>query len=69
MPNGECAVGARNAADIKNLQKDRDVHSSAIEKVNSKLDSINTWLLVTLGGVVVTLALQLFTIATKGVAK
>jgi len=59
MSNGECVVGARNAADIKNLQREQQTQNAAIQKVNDKLDKINWWLVATLGGVVVNLLLQI----------
>ena len=59
MPNGECAVGASNRARIEGLEKGQRVQDAAIEKVADKLDRINWWLVVLLGGMVVSLALQI----------
>lgn len=65
MPNGDCVIGAECKAKIQNLEKSDAMHETAIEKVNSKLDSINSWLLVTVGGVAVTLLLQIINMVTK----
>jgi len=65
MPNGDCVVGAECKARIDNLEKADVAKKSAIDKVNTKLDSINAWLLVTVGGVAVTLLLQVINLVTK----
>jgi hypothetical protein len=67
MPNGDCVIGAENKTKIKNLERENAVQNSAIEKVNGKLDSINSWLLVTLGAVVVNLIMLAVQLVAKGV--
>lgn len=59
MPNGECAIGAANRAKIEGLEKEQLTQNNAIKDVSDKLDRINWWLVLTLGGVVVNLVLQL----------
>lgn len=59
MPNGECAVGASNKARIEGLEMKQVTQDAAIEKVADKLDRINWWLVMLLGGMVVSLALQI----------
>ncbi len=66
MPNGECHVGASNKAKIEALNREQKAQNEniekvgkQIEKVEDKLDRINWWLVATLGGVVVSLFLQI----------
>lgn len=59
MPNGDCAVGASNKARIEGLEMKQVTQDAAIEKVADKLDRINWWLVALLGGMVVSLALQI----------
>ena len=59
MPNGECAVGASNRARIEGLEKGQRVQDAAIERVADKLDRINWWLVMLLGGMLVSLGLQI----------
>lgn len=58
MPNGDCAVGSANKARIGLLEQKQVTQDAAIEKVSDKLDRINWWLVALLGGMVVSLALQ-----------
>lgn len=66
MPNGDCAVGASNKARIEGLEMKQVTQDAAIEKVSDKLDRINWWLVALLGGMVVSLALQIANGVTKG---
>lgn len=66
MPNGDCPVGSANHARIKGLEARQITQDAAIEKVSDKLDRINWWLVVLLGGMVVSLALQIANGVTKG---
>ena len=59
MSNNQCPVGAANAADIKNLQRSQKEQGDVIRRVEDKIDKINWWLVALLGGMVVSLALQI----------
>jgi len=59
MPNGDCPVGSANKARIEGLEVKQVTQDAAIEKVADKLDRINWWLVMLLGGMVVSLALQI----------
>ena len=50
MPNGDCVIG-REQNQNKNLNRENAAQNSAIEN-KWQADSINGWLLVTLGAVV-----------------
>jgi hypothetical protein len=66
MPNGDCPVGSANKARIEGLEAKQVTQDAAIEKVADKLDRINWWLVALLGGMVVSLALQIANGVTKG---
>lgn len=59
MPNGDCPVGSANRARIEGLEAKQVTQDAAIGKVSDKLDRINWWLVALLGGMVVSLALQI----------
>jgi len=59
MPNGDCPVGSANKARIEGLEMKQVTQDAAIEKVADKLDRINWWLVALLGGMVVSLVLQI----------
>lgn len=59
MPNGDCPIGAANTAKIQSLEREQKIHREAVAKVSDKLDRINWWLVALLGGMVVSLALQI----------
>lgn len=59
MANGDCVVGASNKARIEAMERDQKIHREAVAKVSDKLDRINWWLVALLGGMVVSLALQI----------
>lgn len=52
-------MGASNKARIEGLEMKQVTQDAAIEKVADKLDRINWWLVMLLGGMVVSLALQI----------
>ena len=59
MPNGDCPVGSANKARIEGLEAKQVTQDAAIRRVEDKLDRINWWLVALLGGMVVSLALQI----------
>ena len=59
MPNGDCAVGSANKARIEGLEAKQVTQDAAILRVEDKLDRINWWLVALLGGMVVSLGLQI----------
>ena len=59
MPNGDCPVGSANRARIEGLEAKQVTQDAAIRRVEDKLDRINWWLVALLGGMVVSLALQI----------
>ncbi len=59
MPNGDCPVGSANKARIGGLEAKQVTQDAAIRRVEDKLDRINWWLVALLGGMVVSLALQI----------
>lgn len=59
MSNGECAVGSANKAKIENLEKKQASQDALIQRVDEKLDKMNWWLVALLGGMVVSLIMQL----------
>ena len=59
MPNGDCAAGASNKARIEGLEMKQVTQDAAIERVADKLDRINWWLVMLLGGMLVSLGLQI----------
>lgn len=66
MPNGDCVIGAECKTEIAGLKEGKKVQDAAIQRVESKLDRINWWLVALLGGMVVSLALQIANGVTKG---
>jgi hypothetical protein len=59
MPNGECHVGAANRAEIEALKREQKTQNESIKDISVKLDRINWWLVALLGGMVVSLGLQI----------
>ena len=59
MTNGECHVGAANRAEIEALKREQKTQNESIKDVSVKLDRINWWLVAILGGMVVSLGLQI----------
>lgn len=59
MANGDCVVGAGNKARIEAIERDQKIQREAVAKVDDKLNKINWWLVALLGGMVVSLALQI----------
>lgn len=59
MTNGECHVGAANRAEIEALKREQKTQNESIKDVSVKLDRINWWLVALLGGMVVSLGLQI----------
>ncbi len=59
LPNGDCAVGAANKSKIEALEREQNQQYQTIKEVCGKLDRLNWWLVCILGGVIVSLALQI----------